>query len=229
MEAGHAIIAQTTASSLQFEDGQTDHQDPVTDPSTSRRIAAARLLSLVGHPALLVPSAVVCSVAGAGRETPGLWLAGVAAVSLAACVVAYSLLKVRRGRWRDADASLPAERAQLTAFLFPLMAAGALAMGLLGLPVAAVAGLGFGAVMVAVAHATGPRMKLSLHAAFAVYAAALLWSWPAVVAACLLLAAGVAWSRVVLGRHTVLEARLGLALGAAGGMALHAVAAAAPH
>lgn len=176
-----------------------------------------------------MPSAVVCAVAGAGRDAPGLWLAGLAAVSLAACVVAYSLLKVSTGHWRDVDASAPAERAQLTSFLFPLMATGALAMGLLGLPLAAVAGLGFGAAMVGVAHAAKRRLKVSLHAAFAVYAAALLWPWPGVVIACLLLAAGVAWSRVVLGRHTVEEARIGLILGAVGGMALHAVATAAAH
>lgn len=208
----------------------TRNKESVTrTPTSSRRLAAARLLSLVGHPALLVPSAVVCAVAGAGRDEPGLWLAGLAAVSLAACVIAYSLLKVRRGRWNDVDASAPAEREQLTSFLFPLMAAGTLAMGLFGLPLPAVAGLGFGAAMVGVAHATGPWLKLSLHAAFAVYAAALLWPWTAVVIACLLLAGGVAWSRVVLGRHTVVEARLGLVLGAAGGMALHALASAAPH
>jgi len=207
----------------------TDRQESVTRTPTSRRITAAKLLSFVGHPALLVPSAVVCAVAGAGRDAPGLWLAGLAAVSLAACVIAYSLLKVRAGRWRDVDASAPAERAQLTSFLFPLMATGALAMGLLGLPLSAVAGLGFGAAMVGVAHAAKRWLKVSLHAAFAVYAAALLWPWPGVVIACLLLAAGVAWSRVVLGRHTVVEARVGLILGAAGGMALHAVAAAAAH
>ena len=193
----------------------------------SRRLAAARFLSLVGHPALLVPSAVVCAVAGAGRDAPGLWLAGLAAVLLAACVIAFSLLKVRTGRWRDVDASAPTERAQLTSFLVPLMAAAALGLGLLGLPLAAVAGLGFGAAMVGVAHASKRWLKVSLHAAFAVYAAAS--SRPAITTPGLLLAAGVAWSRVVLGRHTVLEARLGLMLGAAGGMALHAVAAAAPH
>jgi membrane-associated phospholipid phosphatase len=62
-------------------------------------------------------------------------------------------------------------------------------------------------------------LKLSLHAAFAVLAAALLW--PAVLATLgvLALAAGVGWSRLVLQRHTRQEVVAGLLAGAAAGVA----------
>jgi len=64
---------------------------------------------------------------------------------------------------------------------------------------------------------------VSLHAAFAVFAVALVWPQLAPTLATAALAAGVGWSRLVLGRHTLAEVLLGLLFGAAGGAAMRAV------
>jgi cytochrome c biogenesis protein CcdA len=55
----------------------------------------------------------------------------------------------------------------------------------------------------------------------AVFAAAVVWPNPVAAAVVMGLAFGVAWSRCVLGRHTVPEAVVGLLAGALGGVGLH--------
>jgi membrane-associated phospholipid phosphatase len=65
-----------------------------------------------------------------------------------------------------------------------------------------VAGLASSALLVLVAHAARRWLKISLHVAFAVFSAVLLWPRIGAVAALLILAVAVAWSRLVLGRHT---------------------------
>ena len=71
------------------------------------------------------------------------------------------------------------------------------------------------------AHKRMRWLKVSLHAAFAVFAAALVWPGVASVSLMLALAAGVAWSRLVLQRHTLAEVVVGLLLGSASGLVLN--------
>jgi len=184
------------------------------------RARAAHVLSIVGHPAVLLPAAVAVVAAGAGPAARAAWPALAMPVVLAALVVVYGLVQVRRGRWRNVDASQPGERAELNLLLMALLAGGAVMLWVLEQPATAVVTLGLGACIVAVAHAVRGQLKLSQHAAFAVYAAALLESQPVAASLCLLLAFGVAWSRVVLGRHTRTEVVLGLVTGAAAGFCL---------
>ena len=192
--------------------------------ASARRLAAARTLSIVGHPGLLVPGAVASGIARADAPVPGLWLAGVAAALLVGCVLLYSLVQVRAGRWSHVDASAPRERAQLTAFLVPLLAGTALALWAAGLPATAGAAPAFGAAMVGGGHAGPRRLGRGPPAGGAGYAAALAGPWWVTALAGAVLAGGVAWSRVVLRRHTRAEAWLGLLLGAAAGAGFHAVA-----
>jgi membrane-associated phospholipid phosphatase len=61
-------------------------------------------------------------------------------------------------------------------------------------------------------------LKVSLHAAFAMFSAALVWQSPAVFALSLGLAVAVGWSRCELHRHTPREVLVGLLAGAAAGL-----------
>lgn len=181
------------------------------------RMACARALSVVGHPALLMPGAVVLSTVS--RQAPaGTVLAATAATAFVAlAVIGYSVLQVRAGRWSHVDASVPHERGQLNLFLAGLLFATAAALGWLGQPPSLAAGLAAGGLLVVLAHALQRWLKMSLHVAFAVFAAALLWPDIAALGAVLLLAAGVTWSRLTLRRHTPLDVAIGgLAGGAAG-------------
>jgi len=178
------------------------------------RQTLARLLSVLGHPALLMPLAVVGSAAARGAPAAvlqaGAWASGAVAVG----VGVYSLRQVRAGHWQHVDASVARERRQLNLFLVLLM--GGLAALLLwaGQPPVVAAGLAIGSGVVALAQVLRHWLKVSLHAAFAMFAAGLAWPGVAAVLGLGLLALGVAWSRLVLGRHTRVEVLVGLALGA---------------
>ena len=181
---------------------------------------AARTLSIVGHPALLMPVAVAAGASGAGASPQLLRIALGTAVAVAVIVGLYSLWQVRCGRWAHVDASLPRERHQLNLFLAALLGAAAALLWALGQTPAAASGALLAALLVLLTHALRHRLKVSLHAAFALFAAALLWPHPSATLAVGLLALGVAWSRLVLRRHTLAEVLIGLLLGAAFGAVL---------
>jgi len=183
-------------------------------------IATARALSIVGHPAVLMPVAVAAAASGPGAPPQLLRVALGTAVAVAVIVGLYSLWQVHRGRWAHVDASHPAERSQLNLVLAGLLCAAAALLWALGQPPAVAAGPLLAALLVLLTHALRRRLKVSLHAAFALFAAALVWPHLPGTLAIGALALGVAWSRLVLRRHTLAEVLTGLWLGAAFGAAL---------
>lgn len=183
-------------------------------------IATARALSIVGHPAVLMPVAVAAAASGPGAPPQLLRVALGTAVAVAVIVGLYSLWQVHRGRWAHVDASHPAERSQLNLVLAGLLCAAAGLVWALGQPPAVAAGPLLAALLVLLTHALRRWLKVSLHAAFAFFAAALVWPHLPGTLAIGALALGVAWSRLVLRRHTLAEVLTGLWLGAAFGAAL---------
>ncbi len=176
------------------------------------RAALARLISIVGHPALVVPGAVLLAVSGDAPPRvvrPAL----LSALFVAAAVMAYSLRQVRTGRWSHLDASVREERRQLNLFLAVLLTAVAGVLWLRAEAVAIVAGVASAALLAAVAHASRQWLKISLYVAFATFGAAFLWPSVAGVAAMIVFAAVVAWSRLVLKRHSTMEVAVGGLLG----------------
>lgn len=191
-----------------------------TDSSAGRsRTAAARALSILGHPALLLPAAAVFGAARNGAPPSVLRAVATASLVVAAAVMIYSLVQVRAGRWAHVDASIPRERNQLNLVLALLLFGAAGALWWLGQPRALSAGLAVAGLLVVLAALLRRWLKVSLHAGFAVLAAAFAWPSLAATAAVLALAAGVAWSRLVLARHTPYEVAVGMALGAAAAVA----------
>lgn len=171
----------------------------------------ARLLSILGHPLLTLPSAVVCL--SAVRDPGRVWPTVLGLALIAATVMAFSWRQVRRERWAHIDASRPEERAGLNrALSWLLIAATALAL-LRGLRELAL-GAALAAMMILAARASSRWCTLSLHVAFAVFAAGLLWTWsPIATLVGLGFAAMVAWSRAALQRHTPRDLAVGAAAG----------------
>jgi membrane-associated phospholipid phosphatase len=191
----------------------------MSGPPSPLATAAARALSVFGHPALLMPLALALALAARGAAVPArlLWVALGTAAAVTLIVGAFSLWQVHGGRWTHVDASRPDERRQLNRFLLLLLCNAAAVLWALGQPQAVAAGPLLVALVVLLAHLLRRRLKVSLHAAFVLFAVALVWpAWPA-TALLALLAAGVAWSRRALGRHTRAEVLVGLLLGAAVG------------
>lgn len=190
-----------------------------------KRTNLARLLSIVGHPALAMPAAILLAATQAGAPEALRRVALGVALAIAGAVAAYSVVQVRAGRWAHVDASVPAERLQLNLVLVLLLALASVALWSRGAPSALVAGVGLSAAMVVVALACRRAMKLSLHCAFGTYAAALQWPMLVPLVAFVALAVVVAWSRLQLGRHTRAEVVAGLCLGTIAGVVLQWLAA----
>lgn len=181
--------------------------------------ALARALSILGHPLLVLPAAALLLAADGGAGTPGLSRLAFGLGGLAVLVVAYSWWQVRRGDWDHVDASAGHERRTLNRFLLTAFAAAAVIAWTAGQREFAL-GLALSALLIAVAMLSARWWKLSLHVAFAVFAAVLLanLSWQACVIA-LLFAAAVAWSRLALARHRPRDLAAGAVAGAlAGGL-----------
>jgi hypothetical protein len=174
----------------------------------------ARWLSILGHPALLVPVAAAVALAlaepGPGRRATILLLPA----AIALLTLAYAVLQVRRGAWVHVDASRPAERRGMQFVLLALFGGLALLLARQDAPPAWSAALLGAAIVVGVAVLAARWCKPSLHFGFALFAAALTWPHAVACAVLLGLALAVGWSRLRLRRHT----RLDLAVAGVGGL-----------
>ncbi len=173
----------------------------------------ARLISILGHPLLTLPLAALAVVAA--RDPNNLRSAAIGFALVALGVMGASWRQVKRKRWVHVDASRPEERTGLNrALLLLLSVLAGLAM-LRGMRELAL-GLALSASLIVAALALSRWCKLSLHVAFSVYAAGLLWSLSTFAAcAAFAFAAAIAWSRLTLAMHQPRDVAIGAAFGAA--------------
>ena len=185
--------------------------------SRTMPIVLARWISIVGHPFIVLPLAVALTSESIATTSV---LIGVMVVMTLAI-----LRKVRRGDWNDFDVSLREHRPGAYARAIPLVAAAWLLTSWLRRPAPISWGFGVAIAMMFIAVVLNRfSLKVSMHAAFTSYAATFpLATIPALATGLVVLALLVAWSRVVLERHTMAEVITGAALGAVGGIALHAL------
>lgn len=199
-------------------------RQPVAAPATAAAQYAgrmtqvlARAVSILGHPLVLLPAAALALAFNSGAAGDGAWMALGFAV-FAALVVGGSWWQVRRGRWAHVDASRREERRTLNRFLLVALALAAVLSLAAGLTPRLALGLALAAALIAVALLTARLCKLSLHLAFAIYAAALLARIaPGYGLAALAFAALVAWSRLALERHAPRDLVAGALSGAVAG------------
>lgn len=180
----------------------------------------ARVVSIVGHPMVLVPVAIAFAMRGKVDATQGATILG-AVFGAIAIVGVYLVHGVRTGRFAHVDVSRREERGS---FYRVALAATALATATLYFttaPRGAVFGVGTAFALLAVGSVLNLWIKASLHTAFAIVAAGIVGvGAPLVFAVLLAMAAAVAWSRLALGRHTAREVAVGALLGAVACVAL---------
>ncbi|MEZ5460321.1 hypothetical protein [Dokdonella sp.] len=177
----------------------------------------ARIVSILGHPMLVMPLATWLAV----RSRDATVAAGASAIGavllLGNLVLVFSAIQVRRGRWRHVDASSSHERRALNLFLLCLFAVAAAAIwfeqGFSPLFLA----LFLSAAIILLALLTSPLWKLSLHVAFIAFAAFVPGSIGVGVGIATF-GTVVAWSRLKLGRHAPADLIAGLLAGVAAGI-----------
>ena len=181
-------------------------------------ITLARVISWIGHPLVFVAASVAVVVGTQLGLHAGFPILLALLLTTLVPTAILLLSGVRSGRWSDADVSVRKERQRFFPWAVPFSLAGVLAMYLIHAPVYIVRG---GVVTLALFLASwivNCFLKLSLHALFAFYCAAILFrigaGWGTIAS---LLAILVAWSRLFLHRHTPAELIAGMALGLVGG------------
>jgi membrane-associated phospholipid phosphatase len=179
----------------------------------------ARLVSWIGHPLVFVAAsiAVVVDTQLGPRAGLPILLALFSSTLLPTAILLLS--GVRSGRWSDADVSVRKERQRFFPWAVPFSLAGVIVMYLIHASGYIVRGGVITLALFVASWIVNSFLKLSLHALFAFYCATILFRigalWGAVA---LVLAVLVAWSRLCLRRHTILELITGIALGLIGGV-----------
>ena|SRR4249920_1273275 len=185
------------------------------------RVAVARAVSIVGHPVVLVLVAALIAASAGGASPQQLRLIGGALVTFGAIVLGFSWWQVRAGRWSHVDASVGSERNALNVFLVVLCLLSAALLWFLTRRPYLSGALALSGALIASALLLARWVKVSLHAAFAAFATALLWPIKLAVVGGVLVTAAVVWSRLVLGRHVAADVVAGVLLGAVAGGAYH--------
>ena len=185
------------------------------------RVAVARVVSIVGHPVVLVLVAALIAASTRGASLQQLQLVGGALVALGVIVLGFSWVQVRAGRWSHVDASVRSERSALNVFIVVLCFLSAMLLWFLTRRLSMSVALALSGALALVALLVARWVKVSLHAAFAAFATTLLWPITLAVAGGVLATAGVVWSRLVLGRHVAADVMAGLLLGVAAGGGYH--------
>jgi hypothetical protein len=183
-----------------------------------RLLRLARAISWIGHPLVFISVAVGVIVALRLANRAGLTVL----LTLLVCIVlpmALLLFRgVRSGRWSDADVSVRKERTRFYPRAIPISAIGVIALWFIRAPAFALHGAIATLALLVISALINFRIKLSLHALFAVYSSVILFSVNIVAGSvAIALALLVFWSRLYLGRHNVLEMMTGTLLGLAGG------------
>lgn len=181
----------------------------------------ARFISIVGHPALLMP--VAAAMAATGNHRVQL-LAVIIAIFFAFFVFTYSQIKTKTGQWEHVDASLKNERKELNINASVFLFIGALVLFLFEVHSGIVFAIGLSGAIVLCSHFLSKIAKPSLHFGFAIFSACLILPNVNAAAFFLFFAALVGWSRFHLERHTRLDLAIGAGLGLFAGVSFQFIA-----
>jgi membrane-associated phospholipid phosphatase len=181
--------------------------------------AFARNVSILGHPLATLPAALALATTLQRHDPAGALRIVAGALAIGAVVMLASWRRVRSGRWAHVDASAPGERRELNRGLLVGLSIAALLAWTIAHDAFTALALALGAALIALALLTARAWTLSLHVAFAVFAAMLLRAsgMPA-LAAGLAFAALVGWSRLRLGRHRPRDLVAGTGAGLVAGL-----------
>ncbi len=174
----------------------------------------ARWISVIGHPFLLMP---LLTGLIAYRLLPPRQAIIAEAVALGVVIIPaaiFTFLKVRKGMWNNLDVSDQNHRSQFYGMLIALLGVLTIISWVAAVPRSIALGTTAILVLVCIAFGLNKTIKVSLHTGFSIFVACVLFLMqPMFALFALMLAVAVAWSRIVLGRHTAREVLFGGILG----------------
>jgi membrane-associated phospholipid phosphatase len=176
---------------------------------------AAMVLSIVGHPLIVMPLTVLISVRQPFFRT--LIYAGITILPLMFVI----RRKVRAKEWTDHDVSEPRQRREFYWVLLVVLGGSIALFSLFGFPRPLIVGTAVSFGLLVLGMVISLWSKISIHMMFCAYSAMILTRIgvaASIIALGLLLTLG--WARVVLGRHTVPQVISGAAMGAIAGLVL---------
>lgn len=174
----------------------------------TNRLAVA--LSLIGHPAILIPATVALTTARS-------WSTLAVTAGAVATVLLIVMRRVKAGTYSDHDVSNAEQRRSFYPMAIGVTATTLIASWMLGLASGVVRAFAIATVMLVVGAFATRWLKISLHmmlGAFCTMAVTMVAPRVGIVFCLLLIAVG--WSRVTLRRHTIAEVVLGGLLGTVG-------------
>jgi len=178
------------------------------------QLKLARGISVIGHPFLLMPvlTAIIAYHVLPPKEALIAEMIALGVVIVPAGL--YTIFRVRRGTWTDLDVSDQRQRNQFYGVLLPLLLIIAMIAWFAEVPRSIPLGSIAMVALVSTAFFLNKWIKISLHTGFGVFVAlTLLLVDPSIGIITFVLALLIAWSRVVLRRHTTREVLLGGAMG----------------
>jgi membrane-associated phospholipid phosphatase len=186
---------------------------------TARQLRLAQILSVLGHPFVLVPLTILLSFAPSQR---GGRLFAVLAVFIASTILPLFFIirrKVSTKEWTDADVSNRQQRQHFYYFTLGILALSIPIAWLLRMPAQLITGTIVSLALLGAGLLINTRLKISMHMMFAAYCAVILARAQLAFLLCALAVLfALAWSRLVLRRHTLSEIIFGLLLGATAGL-----------
>jgi membrane-associated phospholipid phosphatase len=181
----------------------------------------ARWISRIGHPFVL-PLVALLAVTRSVLPLPqAVGIVALAAVTITVPLLVVTRRQIRGRQWTDYDVSVREHRHGLYPVILATLLVSMLSFWLLDGPAFMLRGLAACMVLTVVAMLVNFVSKISLHAALSTFCAiALLALQPWLGLAACVFAALIAWSRIVLRRHTPFEVVCGVLLGATVGTTL---------
>ncbi|HKO97161.1 MAG TPA: hypothetical protein VJU86_09220 [Pyrinomonadaceae bacterium] len=198
-----------------------DESSAVARRPSKNTLFAANILSTVGHPLVLLPLTIALSLLG---RLSGTRLIVVVAVFLVSTVIPMLFIirrKVAAGIWTDMDVSDHGQRGGLYNVAVPIILISIVVFWLFEFPLGMIVGALVSLALLLAGMAINRFSKISMHAMFGAYCVVILVASSATFGlAAVVLVAGMSWSRVILGRHTIAQVIAGNLLGAMAGVLL---------
>jgi membrane-associated phospholipid phosphatase len=180
----------------------------------TKRIQIARWISIIGHPFTFVVLLVATASWKMHGEADALRTTGIIVAAMLVPLGLFIWNRYSLGHWETVDASAPADRLALYTAAFVLLIPVGIYFILQERSTEMVRGLASVAVLIGILACLNRWIKLSVHLALATFAAVIITRLnPIFGLALLLFLPFLAWSRLVLSRHTPTEIAGGFILG----------------